>query len=212
MAGEWYYFKGGETIGPVSAVDLKNLAERGEIEPTDLVWRDDMPEWRPADTIGKLFSKRKRNAAGSTKVTWRPTTKPPSVIPPPINLSVPPPENKPPMPPLVVKPFVITASNAAAPSAPPKFSTTIDRSPAKLRSANKRLEFEHEEVEVIDVEIIDDVEPSSLSRKQRFQYPSPAFFGDHARRVTGADQRRDQVLHDVKQVVEVGAANRQTAN
>ncbi|NQT15619.1 MAG: DUF4339 domain-containing protein [Planctomycetes bacterium] len=45
---EWYYAKGNKQHGPVSAAELKKLAEKGELKPGDLVWRGGMEQWIPA--------------------------------------------------------------------------------------------------------------------------------------------------------------------
>jgi uncharacterized protein DUF4339 len=55
MSQRWYYARGKSKHGPVSAKELKQLAESGKLQPTDLVWRTDMPDWRKASTIKGLF-------------------------------------------------------------------------------------------------------------------------------------------------------------
>jgi hypothetical protein len=45
---EWYYAKGNKQHGPVSAAELKKLADTGELKPGDLVWRGGMEQWIPA--------------------------------------------------------------------------------------------------------------------------------------------------------------------
>lgn len=55
MAANWHYAKGGEKHGPVSASQLKELATNGKLSPDDLVWREDMTEWRKASTVKGLF-------------------------------------------------------------------------------------------------------------------------------------------------------------
>ena len=39
MSVEWYYEKAGEAIGPVSALELRDLAARGLLTRNDFVWR-----------------------------------------------------------------------------------------------------------------------------------------------------------------------------
>lgn len=56
MAGEWYYLIDGEQIGPVPAADLKELADSGVLQPSDLVWKDGMPDWKPAAQVPGLLS------------------------------------------------------------------------------------------------------------------------------------------------------------
>ncbi len=55
MAAEWYYLIDSEQVGPVEAVRLKELADSGFLKPTDLVWREGMPDWKPASQMKNLF-------------------------------------------------------------------------------------------------------------------------------------------------------------
>jgi hypothetical protein len=38
MRDGWYYKHGGLTLGPVTLPGLQNLADKGELSPTDLIW------------------------------------------------------------------------------------------------------------------------------------------------------------------------------
>jgi len=51
---QWYYAKGSEQRGPVSEQELIGLIESGAVHAADLVWREGMPEWRPARDIAEL--------------------------------------------------------------------------------------------------------------------------------------------------------------
>ena len=56
MANEWYYKTlHGDRQGPVSDMELKNLATSGALLPTDLIWKEPMTEWRPASNVRGLF-------------------------------------------------------------------------------------------------------------------------------------------------------------
>jgi hypothetical protein len=55
MAGQWYYAKGNDKHGPVSGRELKQLATKGELVPTDMVWRTGMEDWQPANSVTGLF-------------------------------------------------------------------------------------------------------------------------------------------------------------
>jgi hypothetical protein len=68
MAANWHYAKGGDKHGPFTAAQLKELATTGQLSPDDLVWREDMKEWRKASTVKGLF----------------PTQPPPPSGPPPV--------------------------------------------------------------------------------------------------------------------------------
>jgi hypothetical protein len=52
---QWWYAHGGEQLGPVSPADLRQLAANGSLAPTDLVWREGMPQWAPAGRVKGLF-------------------------------------------------------------------------------------------------------------------------------------------------------------
>ncbi|HQZ68014.1 MAG TPA: DUF4339 domain-containing protein [Planctomycetaceae bacterium] len=52
----WHYAKGGEKHGPITADQLKQLVTTGQLSPDDLVWRENMTEWRKASTVRGLFS------------------------------------------------------------------------------------------------------------------------------------------------------------
>lgn len=56
MSKQWHYSRNGEKHGPVSDAELRQLAANGSLQPYDLVWREDMKEWRDASSIKGLFS------------------------------------------------------------------------------------------------------------------------------------------------------------
>lgn len=47
----WYYSKDGMQMGPVSQEELSAKARRGEVLPSDLVWREEMADWRPISQV-----------------------------------------------------------------------------------------------------------------------------------------------------------------
>ncbi len=55
MSQDWYYSADGGQKGPVTAADLKKLADAGSLKPTDLIWKDGMTDWSPAKTVKGLF-------------------------------------------------------------------------------------------------------------------------------------------------------------
>ena len=48
MAEMWYYTSEGKQMEPVTTAELKQLAASGMLKPTDMVWKEGMPKWRPA--------------------------------------------------------------------------------------------------------------------------------------------------------------------
>jgi hypothetical protein len=56
MADEWYYAQQGRQVGPVNTAYLSQLAASGQLQPTDLVWKEGMANWAPARAAaGHLF-------------------------------------------------------------------------------------------------------------------------------------------------------------
>ena len=53
---EWYYARTGKQAGPVSAADLSSLAASGQLSPIDMVWKEGMQTWMPAERIKGLFA------------------------------------------------------------------------------------------------------------------------------------------------------------
>ncbi len=56
MPSDWYYVIDGERLGPVEKQELKELADDGLLQPTDLVWTEGMADWKPASEVRGLFS------------------------------------------------------------------------------------------------------------------------------------------------------------
>jgi hypothetical protein len=73
MAAQWHYGQGEEQHGPVPLEELKQLVASGQVQPTDMVWNADMPEWLPAGEVEELFPKRK---TASEQVAAEPAREP----------------------------------------------------------------------------------------------------------------------------------------
>ena len=52
----WFYAKYGKQDGPVDLETLRAKLQSGELAPTDLVWKEGMPEWTAAETVADLTS------------------------------------------------------------------------------------------------------------------------------------------------------------
>jgi hypothetical protein len=52
---DWFYSVGDSRLGPVTEDELKRLVAEGKLKPSDLVWRDGMPDWVEARTVEALF-------------------------------------------------------------------------------------------------------------------------------------------------------------
>ena len=56
MGEQWHYARAGKQSGPVSAAELKQLASSGHLSPTDMVWKEGMSSWVPAEKVKRLFT------------------------------------------------------------------------------------------------------------------------------------------------------------
>jgi len=45
---QWYLARDGQQYGPLSDPELAKFVELGHLQPTDLLWREGFPDWRPA--------------------------------------------------------------------------------------------------------------------------------------------------------------------
>jgi hypothetical protein len=52
---DWWYTKNGERQGPVSSSQLRQLAQAGELLPTDMVFKEGGTEWKLATSVSNLF-------------------------------------------------------------------------------------------------------------------------------------------------------------
>jgi hypothetical protein len=53
---QWYIHRNGRQGGPFSSQQLKNLASRGDLDPSDHIWKDGMKDWAEASRLKGLFS------------------------------------------------------------------------------------------------------------------------------------------------------------
>jgi len=60
---EWFYAKEGRQFGPVSTLEMKQMADAGKLAREDLVWRDGMKGWVAARKVGGLFPEMPRGWA-----------------------------------------------------------------------------------------------------------------------------------------------------
>ncbi|MCX5661168.1 MAG: DUF4339 domain-containing protein, partial [Planctomycetota bacterium] len=74
MASEWFYAKGDQKSGPVTLEQLQSLASSGQLQPSDLVWKDGMNEWTPASGVSELSSSKVATASPPQLPTTPPQT------------------------------------------------------------------------------------------------------------------------------------------
>ena len=56
MQQEWYFVRDGNRVGPLTAQELKGLADSYQLAPTDLVSKKGLGKWVPASTVKGLFN------------------------------------------------------------------------------------------------------------------------------------------------------------
>jgi len=72
MPVSWYYAVDGEKVGPVDAAELRQLAVAGILQPDDMVWREGLPAWVPAEQVnGLLVGFPPINERTTTTTFWR---------------------------------------------------------------------------------------------------------------------------------------------
>lgn len=50
----WHYSVGKETYGPVTILELRGLLAGGQLQGSDLIWKDGLPDWTPASEVAEL--------------------------------------------------------------------------------------------------------------------------------------------------------------
>jgi hypothetical protein len=48
---QWYLAREGQQFGPLSDTELAKFIELGHLQPTDLLWSEGFPDWRPAMVV-----------------------------------------------------------------------------------------------------------------------------------------------------------------
>jgi hypothetical protein len=76
MAGDWFLARPGQqTVGPITAQQLKQLATSGQVQAADLVWKQGLTRWVPANQIKGLLDKgapvRAPEPPGARVLDWR---------------------------------------------------------------------------------------------------------------------------------------------
>jgi hypothetical protein len=51
---EWFFAKDDEKFGPVSLERIRELAEEGTLQSSDLVWKEGMADWIPSSSVVEL--------------------------------------------------------------------------------------------------------------------------------------------------------------
>ena len=56
VSQQWHVSKGGRQHGPFTSAQVKKLADSGQLQPEDLIWKDGLAEWVAASSVKGLFS------------------------------------------------------------------------------------------------------------------------------------------------------------
>lgn len=67
MSDNWFFKKDGKKLGPVSSGQLKQLAHDGQLQPTDLIWKEGMKDWWPASKLPGVFGSREGRTNSPTQ-------------------------------------------------------------------------------------------------------------------------------------------------
>ncbi len=86
MGQQWYWMQGEQKLGPIETAGLKELVRNGQLRPTDLIWREGLPNWVHASQARGLFPDRSPVAAARparTRTSPQPVL-PAETVPPPL--------------------------------------------------------------------------------------------------------------------------------
>jgi hypothetical protein len=61
--GEWYFARGNQQQGPVALQAIQDMLRTGQLQPTDLVWRQGMASWQAASQVPELYAQQGQPAA-----------------------------------------------------------------------------------------------------------------------------------------------------
>lgn len=76
MASQWHVGRGGQSTGPYSTEQLREMAATGRISPGDLVWKEGMAEWADCATVQGLFPATRTADRSSGGPDWNPYQSP----------------------------------------------------------------------------------------------------------------------------------------
>ena len=76
MASQWHVGRGGQSTGPYSTEQLREMAAAGRISPGDLVWKEGMGEWADCATVQGLFPARRTAESSPEGPDWNPYQSP----------------------------------------------------------------------------------------------------------------------------------------
>jgi hypothetical protein len=68
----WYYAREGQQQGPMTAEALRSALANSRVRATDLVWREGMPDWVPANSVPELASAVAARSGGPPPLPARP--------------------------------------------------------------------------------------------------------------------------------------------
>lgn len=78
----WYYTQAGQRLGPSPLETLLALQSTGQLLPTDLAWRDGMPDWLPVSEIPELTAALPPAPLTPASLPTAPPAQPATTLPP----------------------------------------------------------------------------------------------------------------------------------
>ena len=121
MGPQWHYLQDGKQHGPITEADLKQLVAAGKVKPTDLVWKQGMPQWVAVSSVAGML----------------PPTSPVAAVPPPPPVK--PVASTPTTPPQAVKAVPASVAPVGNPTAT---SPTQVAKPGVVENLKQRLQSE----------------------------------------------------------------------
>jgi uncharacterized RDD family membrane protein YckC len=76
MASQWHVGRGGQSTGPYSTEQLREMAAAGRISPGDRVWKEGRGEWADCATVQGLFPARRTAESSPEGPDWNPYQSP----------------------------------------------------------------------------------------------------------------------------------------
>ena len=140
MAQQWYWMQGGQKRGPVEDAGLRQLAAKGQLKPTDMIWREGLPNWVPAGNVKGLFPPQTQTPATTVPPAAAARAAKPVAIPPPPPPPRPatPPQAAPPPPPAPVAARLVepgTPPQATPPPPPPQAAPSAQAPASAARTS-----------------------------------------------------------------------------
>jgi len=68
VTAQWFYGRSGQQNGPVPTEQLRQLVASGQVQPTDLIWKEGMASWVPATELEQLAAAEPTTSDGARQL------------------------------------------------------------------------------------------------------------------------------------------------